>query len=293
MPPVVLELHDLAPEPPEEWRRMLRFVGWSQREAAAAARSVDALLRRAPELVEQTYAYLASVPETAAILGWEHGLDDAHLEERRRFFTIWLARTLGLDTGDEFALYLFRAGKSHAGHGPRRIHTPSSYVTGSIGLVLAGFARFMAEAALPAQTIAPAIAAWNKYLSAQLNQMLLGYQVARDLGQGAQAIRCTLFGRLRPLVGAQAVQVHVGDAAQAGDVLRKLFNYYPQARTEALERVWQSREKDDASWIELTPAYAPRHGWRILLNGREIDYTDGFATPVAAGDEIALFPPGR
>lgn len=67
--------------------------------------------RRRPELVAQTYDYLRHVPETAAILGWEESVDETHLEERRRFFTVWLARTLGLDTSDEFAHYLFRAGK--------------------------------------------------------------------------------------------------------------------------------------------------------------------------------------
>ena len=293
MSDAALELYDLAPEPHEEWQRMLRFVGWGHAEAAAAACSVDALLRRAPELVEQTYDYLGAVPETAAILGWEHGVDAAHLEERRRFFTIWVARTLGLDSGDEFGRYLFRAGKYHAGYGPRRIHTPAAYVTGSIGLVLASFARYMAEANLPAQTIAAATAAWCKYLSAQLNQMLLGYQVARELGQGAQVVRCTLFGRLRPLAGAHEVYVRVDEQARAGEVLRKFFNCYPEVRREALKRVWRSHEREDATWVEVAPAYTPRHGWRILLNGRELDYTDGFATPVAADDELALFPPGR
>jgi hypothetical protein len=67
--------------------------------------------------VADTYAYLARVPETAAILGWEDHIDPVFLKERRRFFTIWLARTLGLDTSDEFACYLFRAGTFHAGHG--------------------------------------------------------------------------------------------------------------------------------------------------------------------------------
>lgn len=272
---------------------MLRFVGWGQADSAAAARSVDAIMRRGPELVAQTYDYLTQVPETAAILGWERKRDDAHLEERRRFFTIWLARTLGLDTSDEFGRYLFRAGTFHAGHGPRHIHTPSAYVTGAIGLVLAGFARAMAEAGLPGETIAAAMAAWNKFLGVQLNQMLLGYQVARDFDQGSQVVRCSLYGRLRPLLGQHQVQVYVGEPAQAGDVLRKFFNCYPQARSEALERIWHSHEHQHASWVELRSTYTLRHGWRVLHNGRELDYTDGFATRVASGDDIALFPPGR
>jgi len=119
-----LQIEHLLPSPEDRWREMLRFMGWNEETRRAAARSVEILFRRGHELVVQTYEYLRSVPETAAILGWEENVDEAHLEERRRFFTVWLARTLGMDTSDEFACYLFRAGKYHAGHGPRHIHTP-------------------------------------------------------------------------------------------------------------------------------------------------------------------------
>jgi molybdopterin converting factor small subunit len=277
------ELHNLLPEPSAEWRRMLRFVAWSHDDRTAASRSVEVLLQRGRELVVQTYDYLRRTPETARILGWEKGVDETHLEERRRFFTIWLARSLGLDTGDEFALYLFRAGKYHAGHGPRQIHTPPEYVTGSIGLVLAAFAGYMAEAQLPANVIAGAMAAWNKYLSVQLNQMLLGYRVTLDLQQGPLAIRCKVFGRLRPLLETQEVQVHIDAGASVGEVLRKFFNYYPQARAE----------KAEASWVEVFPAYMPRQGWRVLLNGHDLDYAGGFDVSLNSQDEIAIFPPGR
>jgi molybdopterin converting factor small subunit len=287
------ELTGLAPEPGEEWRRMLRFVGWREDDKMAAARSVEVLFRRGPDLVVETYEYLRQVPETAAILGWETRVDEAHLEERRRFFTIWLARTLGLDTSEEFAHYLFRAGKYHAGHGPRRIHIPPEYVTGSVGLVLAAFAREMAEASLPADVIAGALAAWNKYLSVQLNQMLRGYRVARALEEGAFPVRCTVFGRLRPLLGAQEAEIYVERGASAADVLRKFFNYYPQARAEALDRLWHAEEKGRSLWTEVVPIYVPRRGWRVLLNGRDLPYAGGLSAPVQAGDEISVFPPGR
>jgi len=130
-----LEIHNLSPEPADEWRRLLRFVGLNAEDRRAMSRTVEALMHRAPEMVVDTYNYLQSVPETAAVLGWEAGFDEAHLEERRRFFTVWLARVLGMDTSDEFATYLFRAGKYHAAHGPRHIHVPPAYVTTSIGLV--------------------------------------------------------------------------------------------------------------------------------------------------------------
>ncbi len=213
-----LELTDLAPDPHEEWQRLLRFVGWGETDLLAASRSVETIFRRGPELVVGTYDYLRSVPETAAILGWEEGVDESHLEERRRFFTVWLARTLGLDTSDEFADYLFRAGKYHAGHGPRQIHTPPEYVTGSIGLVQAAFARYMHDSGLAGDVIAGAMAAWAKYLSAQLNQMMLGYRVARDQSHGSLPVRCAVFGRLRPLVGAPQVEVRTESGAKVVDV---------------------------------------------------------------------------
>jgi len=288
-----LELRNLAPEPQDEWRRMLSFVGWGDDDKVAASRSVEVLFRRGPELVVETYDYLRRVPETAAILGWEKDVDEAHLEERRRFFTVWLARILGLDSSDEFAHYLFRAGKYHAGHGPRRIHTPSEYVTGSVGLVQAAFARYMAEAGLPAGVVAAAMAAWSKYLAVQLNQMQLGYRIARKLEEGSFFLRCSIYGRLRPLLGAQEVQVGTRDGASMADVLGKFFEYYPQARAEALERVWNSEERSDALWVELTPTYVPRSGWRVLLNGRDLNYAGGFDVPVHEKDEIAIFPPGR
>lgn len=288
-----IELHDLLPEPQEEWHRLLRFVGWSAAERAEAARTSAPLLKHAYQLVVDVYHHLAHVPETAAILGWEQRVDETHLEERRRFFTLWLARTIGLDTSDEFARYLFNAGKAHAGHGPRHIHTPAAYVTGAVGLVQASFASILAQEHVEAAVISRALAAWSKYLSAQLNQMLLGYRAAQEFQSGALAIHCTVFGRLRPLVGAEAFDVMVTPSASVGDVARKLFNYYPQLRPEALERVWQAHEKADGLWLEVEPAYVPRSGWRILHNGRDVRYAGGFAAVVQAGDAVAVFPPGR
>lgn len=287
------ELYDLMPEPQEEWRRLLRFVGWGPRDRAAAARTSEALLRHAHAIVVGVYDHLAHVPETAAILGWERHVDGAHLEERRRFFTIWLARTLGLDTSDEFAAYLFHAGKAHAGHGPRHIHTPPDYVTGSIGLVQAAFASALAQEGMRAEVVAAALSAWGKYLSVQLNQMLLGYRAAQELQSGAQPVRCTVYGRLRPLVGQHELRVMVSPAASVGDAVRKFFNYFPQVRPEALERVWREHEKPEDLWLDLAPAYVTRPGWRILLNGRDVSYGGGFAAPLRAGDELAVFPPGR
>jgi molybdopterin converting factor small subunit len=289
-----LELHDLIAEPAEEWRRLLAFSTLGREDKMAMSRSAEPLLRRAPELVVQTYDYLLSVPETAAILGWEEKVDEAHLEERRRFFTIWLTRTLGLDTSEEFAAYLFRAGKFHAGHGPRQIHTPSSYVTASIGMVLSAFAVYMSEAGMEAGVLAQAMAGWNKYLLLQLHLMLVGYQVAQELLRGDLKVQVTLFGRLRDILGRREVTVKTAPQATAGDALRKFFNYFPEARVEALERVWQADDERESLWMEVVPIYVPRKGgWRILLNGRNLEYAGGFIAPIQDGHTIAIFPPAR
>jgi molybdopterin converting factor small subunit len=286
-------LRALAPDPREEWRQLLQFVQWGADDQRAALATVDVLFRGGPELVAATYRHLAGNPVTAAVLGWEERVDEAHLEERRRFFTVWLARTLGLDTSDEFALYLFRAGQYHAGHGPRQIHVPSAYVTTSMGLVLAAFADTLRHAQLDGQTVASAMSAWSKYLTLQLHVMLLGYGVARDLRTGTCSVRYQLYGRVRHLVGRTEILANAAPAASLAEVLGKLFNYSPVLRDEALEPIWEARTPDGSLWQEVLPVYAMRRGWRILLNGRDVEYEQGLSMLVSDGDTIAVFPPGR
>ena len=288
-----LEITGLLPDPVESWQGLLRFICLNDNDKAAMAASVEPLLQNSTDLVVTTYDYLRTFPETAAILGWETGVDQAHLEERRRFFSIWLARTIAVDTSDEFAQYLFRAGKFHAGHGPRQIHTPPAYVTGSIGLVLSAFTRYLCGAGLSAELIANAMAGWSKYLTVQLNQMLMGYQIAREFEHGELAVRVLVYGRLRPILGGKEFVVHAHGDSAVSVLLQKFFNYFPQARAEALERVWGSEEKSDSLWLEVKPKYMPLRGWRVLLNGRDLYYDGGFETPLKVNDEIAIFPPGR
>ena len=116
------ELRHLHPTPAEEWDRLRGFLALGPADIQAMLTTVEPLFRRGHELVVDNYAYLQQNPETAAILGWESGADPQHLAERRRFFTVWLARTLGMDFSHDFAGYLFRAGQIHAGHGPRHIN---------------------------------------------------------------------------------------------------------------------------------------------------------------------------
>ena len=288
-----LVLDHLIPDPRDEWIRLLRFVGWSEESRQAAARSVEALFGHGLELVAAVYDHLAQTPETAAILGWEHGPNLAQLEVRRRFLTIWLARSLGLDTSEEFALFLFRAGLMHAGLGPHRVQVAPSYVTSSIGLILASFSHYLGEAGLPSDVCAAAMGAWSRYLSAQLSILQLGHAAATELRDGRFDVRCAAYGRLRNLLGGREVIVGVKSGDRLGDVLRKLFNVYPEVRAEVLDRVWDEGDLTSGQSIAIVPTYRPGRGWRVLLNGRDVRYGGGLDLPVAVGDEIALFPPGR
>ncbi|MFM8321943.1 MAG: MoaD/ThiS family protein, partial [Chloroflexota bacterium] len=78
--------------------------------------------------------------------------------------------------------------------------------------------------------------------------------------------------------------------------LRKIFNYYPGLRADLLDQAWEQSERIDAHgtpWMVPVPLYQPRLGWRVLVNGRVIDYTGGVDTPVGEGDTLQIFPPGR
>jgi molybdopterin converting factor small subunit len=288
------EIRDLIPEPGAEWQRLLKFVGLTDDDKLAMSRTVETLMRKAPDIVINTYNYLQSVPETAAVLGWENGFDENHLEERRRFFTIWIARVLGMDTSDEFAYYLFRAGKFHAGHGPRQIHVPQAYITTSIGMMGSAFAQCMYEAQLSGEIIALAMSGWNKYLSVQLHLMNLGYKVAREFDAGDFFISFDLFGRMRQLAGWRSIKAAANKNDSLEAMLRKLFNYAPQLRSEALRPVWHSHEKESSSWLEVYQTYVPTPGgWRFLLNGRNTSFEGGFGEKIKPQDVISIFPPGR
>lgn len=286
----------LDPLPEEEWQRMFAFLQLTPAERSAMLATVEVLFRRGYELVVGAYDALLQNPDTAAILGWEQDADPAHLSERRRFFTIWLARLLALDMSNELAHYLFRAGKLHAGHGPRRTHVPSLYVTGSISLVNAAFARFLQEEMASDPIVPIALAGWNKLLTAHLHLMHMGYQAALALDSGDFCVNVALFGKMRNLMGAQAVPLHLPHDAPIHDPLRKLFNYFPAARAEVFDLEWQAGEQVDhrgTPWFTPQKVYQIKPMWRVLLNGRDISYLDGADTIVHDRDEIQIFPPGR
>jgi molybdopterin converting factor small subunit len=294
--PVIWTIAGLDPAPEEEWTRLRGFLSISDAEMGAMLATVEPLFKRGHELVVGTYDYLLQNSETAAILGWEGGADPDHLSERRRFFTVWLARLLGMDFSADLARYLFRAGKLHAGHGPRRAHVPPIYVTGSISLINAAFARFLAEEMPGHPSIPLALAGWNKALALHQHLMHLGYQTSLALDSGDFPLTFTLFGRMRTITGVQEMTMRLPEGADTGAALRKFFNYHPQARSEVFDIEWQPGEQVDARgtpWFTAKPAYAVKPMWRVLLNGKDISYIGGPSAPVQEGDEIHVFPPGR
>ena len=290
------EIANLTPAPEEEWQRLREFLNLGPTDIEAMLATVEPLFKRGHELVVGNYEYLLHDRETAAILGWERGVDEEHLVERRRFFTVWLARTLGLDLSDDFARYLFRAGQIHAGHGPRQTHVPELYVNGAISLVNATFARFLTEEMPGAEIVPTALAAWHKVLTMHLQMMLSGYHSALALDSGDYSIRVSLFARMRTITGRQQLALAVPEGARAETALQKFFNYFPQARTEALQLTWIGGERVDASgtpWFVPHKVYQVKPNWRVLLNGKELRYIGGTQVAVSPGDELSIFPPGR
>jgi molybdopterin converting factor small subunit len=282
------------PSPEEAWAELWSFLAFGESDRQAMLVTVEALLKHAYPLVVETYATLQGHPETAAILGWERGADPVHLAERRRFFSVWLARTLGLDMSDDMARYLFRAGQLHAGHGPRAIHVPEVYVRGSLSLVFAAFARLLHEERSGNVTLA--LAGWHKLLTMHEHLMVLGYRSALAIDEGDIAVTVAVYGNLRPLLKAACRTVRVSRGAAVEDLLRKVFNYYPQARTAAFERDLIALDKLDHRgnpWLRLEPVYRLKPAWRVLVEGRDIADQAGLEQPLSPGVTVSIFPPGR
>jgi len=203
---------------------------------------------------------------------------------------------LGLDLSDDLAHYLFRAGKYHAGHGPRHIHVPEIYVTGAISLAQASFASYLASEMTDAALVAHALTGWNKLLTMHLHLMTAGYRAARALDEGDFSVEVALFGRLRDLTGRRKVTVRLAESERAEHVLRKFFDYFPEVRAEVFDVGWDDDYRLDdrgTPWLTTRRVYRARRDWNIRLNGRNIEYAGGLTAPISPGDEVSVFPPGR
>jgi molybdopterin converting factor small subunit len=291
--PADLTVRGVSRTPAEMWDTMLRFSGPTPAEQDAMRQTVDALFQRGYELVVATYDHLRHFPETAEVLGWQDGVDEAHLAERRRFFTVWLARTLSMDTGSQFGDYLFYAGKVHAAHGPRHIETPSMWVTGSVGLIVSAFAGFITAAHRDPDLVGRALAGWNKYLLVQLNQMEFGYEAGKAMATGAHAIDVKAYAMVRHQWGRDGLTVRYQAGERVSDVLRKLLNFAPEVRAIMFDPEYEATDSDQDLWMRVHRHYKLRPGWRVQLNGKNLTFHGGFDQSLTPGDEITLFSPGR
>ncbi|MCX7668638.1 MAG: hypothetical protein N2439_01010, partial [Anaerolineae bacterium] len=92
------------------------------------------------------------------------------------------------------------------------------------------------------------------------------------------------------------VRMRLGEGARAEQALRKFFNYFPELRREVFEPVWLDTYRPDeegAPWGRVHVAYRPPRDWNIRLNGRNLEYAGGLQAPIAPGDRLSIFPPGR
>lgn len=291
--PPDLTIRDVQPTPAETWETMLRFSGPGAEERAAMRATVDTLFQRGYELVVATYEHLQRFPETAEVLGWQEGADETHLAERRRFFTIWLARTLSMDMGTQFGDYLFYAGKVHAAHGPRQIDTPSQWITGSVGLIVGAFADFIRAATHPADETALALSGWNKYLLVQLNQMHAGYNAGKQLVDGEHRIEIKAYAMVRHNWGRDTLTVHYPTGGTVADVLRKALDFSPELRPVMFDPAWEAEDSEKDLWMRVKKQYRLRSGWRVQLNGKNLTFYGGFTQSLQPGDSLTLFSPGR
>ncbi len=278
--PVWTEILDL-PEPPErQMAEQLAFVGINEDAKRQMYLDGEPLLRHAADWVAAAYDHLSRYAPTAKALGWEGRIPDEDLYLRRTFFSGWMGRTIGVDTSDEFARYLFHAGRVHAGYGPGGHFVPPQWVSLSLSLILRMFA-----------TVVPAerIGLWTAYLSVQQELMRLGYEASLALGKGRTAIKANALGLALPAL-PQALEVHV-DSGTVREALEKIFAFRPELRENALEPVPDAEEH--AGWMEEVRRWRFKNNWTVLKNGRDVSYLEGLSTRLKSGDSLTFLPPGR
>jgi molybdopterin converting factor small subunit len=101
---------------------------------------------------------------------------------------------------------------------------------------------------------------------------------------------------MREFLGCDEFSLNLPKGETVETALRKMFNYYPQVRDKVFDIAWQQGERVDSlgtPWMTVEKGYRIKYGWRLLVNGKDIAYGQGLETPLNAGDELHVFPPGR
>ena len=82
---------------------------------------------------------------------------------------------------------------------------------------------------------------------------------------------------LRDIAGVKEEKLAVGDGSTIQDLLSFLFERYPDMRTVLV----------DKTFGQATPRV------RVLVNGRDMRFLNGFQTPLVAGDLVCVQPATR
>ncbi len=278
--PVWTEILDLPQLPETQMREQLAFVGLNEAAKREMYLDGEPLLAHAADWVAAAYDHLSRYAPTAKALGWEGRIPEDELYLRRTFFSGWIGRTIGVDTSDEFARYLFHAGRVHAGYGPGRHFVPPEWVSLSLSLILRMF-----SSVVPAERLG----LWSGYLAVQQEMMRLGYDAAVALERGRAAVRVNALGLALPAL-PEPLTVRV-DGGTVREALEKTFAFRPELRDIALEPVLDAEEH--AGWMEEVVRWRFKNNWTVLKNGRDVAYLEGLATRLKNGDSLTFLPPGR
>lgn len=279
--PVWAQTLNLPPTPEAQMREQLAFVGLDEAARRQMYLDGEPLLAHAADWVAAAYDHLSRFAPTAKALGWEGRIPEDELYLRRTFFSGWIGRTIGVDTSDEFARYLFQAGRVHAGYGPERRFVPPEWVSLSLTLILRMFS-----------TVVPAerLGLWGGYLGVQQEVMRAGFEAARALEQGRIVIRVNALGLALPAL-PEPLEVRLPQGGTVQDALFKVFTFRPELRDIALEPVQDAEEH--AGWMEEVTRWRFKPRWALLKNGRDVAYLEGLATRFKNGDTLTFLPPGR
>lgn len=87
-------------------------------------------------------------------------------------------------------------------------------------------------------------------------------------------IRVNVYATLRPIVGAKSVEIAADGSMTVGEVLAALFSRYPALKPEIVNEQGEVQQ-----YVSL------------FVEGRDIRYLGGLATPLADGQAIDIFPP--